>query len=38
MNFSYSHIEEQIDGPQGEQLGFVPCGQKLHNSRSERGG
>ena len=31
-------LRQEIDGPQAEQLKFLPCGQKLHNSRSERGG
>jgi len=25
--------KQEIDGPQAKQLEFIPCGQKLHNSR-----
>ena len=27
---------QEIDGPQAEQLDFVPCGQIFQNSKSER--
>ena len=26
-------LRQEIDGPQAKQLEFIPCGQKLHNSR-----
>ena len=26
-------LRQEIDGPQAEQIEFVPCVQKLHNSR-----
>ncbi|XP_032492536.1 cryptic protein-like [Phocoena sinus] len=37
-NSSLLVLRQEIDGPQAEQLKSLPCGQKLHNSRSKREG
>ena len=30
-------LKQEIDGPQSEQLEFLPCGQILQNSWNKRG-